>query len=305
MNNPTFTLETEKQDKTYGKFVIEPLANGFGHTIGNTLRRVLLSNLQGAAITKVKIAGLRHKFSTLKGMNEDTIELILNLKKVKLAYDKEEPTSAKLEAKGPGVVKAKDIKFPPTVKLVNPNQEIANLAKGAKLSIDIEVSSGYGYSPAGDRQAEVIGEIPMDALYSPVERVAYEVDKTRVGRRTDFDKLVIEIYTDGSIKPEEVLEKAARISVKYFEQIYDPVEIVEDEADAEAEELPEEYALTVEELGLPTRIANALKNGGYTAVKDLMEASPKELKAVKNLGSKSLDLVKKALQNKGIELSEE
>lgn len=305
MNNPTFTLETEKQDKTYGKFIIEPLANGFGHTIGNTLRRVLLSNLQGAAITKVKIAGLRHKFSTLEGMNEDTIELILNLKKVKLAYDKEEPTSAKLEAKGPGVVKAKDIKFPPTVKLVNPDQEIANLAKGAKLSIDIEVSSGYGYSPAGDRQAEVIGEIPVDALYSPVERVAYEVDKTRVGRRTDFDKLVIEIYTDGSIKPEEVLERAAQISVKYFKQIYDPVEVVEDEEDVETEKLPEEYALTVEELGLPTRIANALKNGGYTAVKDLMEASPKELKAVKNLGSKSLDLVKKALQDKGIEFSEE
>lgn len=302
---PSFTLKSDKQTETYGRFIIEPLVSGFGHTIGNALRRILLSNLRGAAITKIKVEGLNHKFSTLEGMNEDTIELVLNIKKVKIAYDKDEPETAKLEVKGPKVVTAKDINFPTTVRLVNPDQVIATLSKGAKLSMELQVESGYGYSPSNERKAEVIGEIPVDALYAPIERVSYKVEKTRVGRRTDFDKLVLEIYTDGSQKPEEVLKIAAKISIDYFQQVYDPQENIEEKEETESENTPEEYALTVEELGLPTRIANALKNGGYNTVGELVVASPKELKAVKNLGSKSLDSVKKALKKKGVALSGE
>ncbi len=304
MNQPTFTLTVENQDGKYGRFVIEPLANGFGHTLGNALRRILLSNLKGAAITKVKVEGLNHKFSTLDGLNEDMIELILNLKKVKLAYDKDESASGKLEAKGPKVVTAGDIKFPSTVRVVNPESVIATLAKGAKLSMDIEVQSGYGYSPADERMAEVIGEIPVDALYSPVERVAYKIEKTRVGRQTDFDKLVLEIYTDGSQKPEAVLKEAAAIAVSYFQQVFDPQEEQPSVSSAPSPSSPEVYSLTVEELGLPTRIANALKNGGYKTIGDLMSATQKDLKSIKNLGGKSLELVKKSLKSKGVILDQ-
>lgn len=305
MNEALFKLIELEQSDTYGKFSIEPLANGFGHTLGNALRRILLSNLKGAAITKIKVDGLQHKFSTLEGLNEDTIDLVLNLKKVKVAYDKDEPVTARLEVKGPATVTAKDIILPPTVKLVNPDTVIATLAKGAKLDMEIQIESGYGYSPADDRKAELLGEIPVDALYSPVERVAYDVDQTRVGRQTDFDKLVIEIYTDGTQMPIDVLKTAARIAVTYFKQIYDPTEIVEEEPEEIVEDLPEEYALTVEELGLPTRIANALKNGGFKTVKDLAGASLKDLKSVKNLGGKSIDVVRDALKSKKVTLKEE
>lgn len=301
MQRPQFTLKADKKDADYGKFIIEPLPKGFGHTLGNTLRRVLLSNLKGSSITKIKVEGLTHKFSTLEGLNEDTIDLILNLKEVKVSYDKDEVAKATLSEKGPKTVKAKDIKFPATVELVNPDAIIANISKGAKLEMELDIQTGYGYSPANDRTSDVIGEIPIDALYSPVERVSYSVESTRVGRLTDFDKLVIEIFTDGSQDSEEVLKTAAKIAVEYFQQVYDPV-IEEETPETESEsESPEQYKLSVEELGLPTRIANALKSGGYATVKDLAAASMQEMKSVKNLGAKSLDLVIEALKEKGVE----
>jgi len=306
MQTPTFKFNIQEQTDRYGKFALEPLPEGFGHTLGNTLRRILLSNLKGAAITKVKIDGIKHKFSSLEGMSEDVIDLILNLKQVKVAYDKDEPAIAKLSAKGPGDVKAGDIEFPAAVRLVNPDHVIAHLNKGAKLSMELQIESGFGYSPASDRKTDLIGEIPIEALYSPVERVSYSVEQTRVGRRTDFDKLVIEVFTDGSQSPEHVLKEAARIAVGYFEQIYNPRagEIEEEQLPAN-KQAAEEYALTIEELGIPTRITNALEKGGYKTVGDLAKATFADLKNVKNLGGKSLDTIKEVLAEKGITLKEE
>ena len=308
MQVPTFTVKPEEQTNNYGRFAFEPLPSGFGHTLGNTLRRILLSNLKGAAITRVKVEGIKHKFSSLEGMSEDMVDILLNLKQVKLAYDQEEPATAKLSAKGPKIVKAGDIQFPPNVKLVNPDQVIAHLNKGATLNMEIQIEAGYGYSPATERKTELIGEIPVEALFSPVERVAYTIEQTRVGRRTDFDKLILEIYTDGSQKPEDVLREAAKIAVGYFQQIYEPREV---EASLESSSAltagnqanQEEYSLTIEELGIPTRIANALEKAGYVTVNDLAKASLDDLKSVKNLGAKSIQIVQEILTEKGINLA--
>ncbi len=303
---PTFTVNLQEQTSNYGLFTIEPLPQGFGHTLGNTLRRILLSNLKGAALTKVKIAGVKHKFSTLEGMSEDIIDLLLNLKQVKLAYDQDEPAIAKLDIKGPKVVKAKDIKFPSSVRLVNPDHVLANLAKGAHLSLEVQIETGYGYSPATDRQTDVIGEIPLEALFSPVERVAYSVQQTRVGRRTDFDQLILKIFTDGSQSPHQVLQEAARIAVAYFQQIYQPRQIEDVKVDSPSStNTPSEHALTIEELGIPTRIANALAKGGYHTLGDLTQATLTDLKNIKNLGSKSLQVIQDILADKGFHLKSE
>ncbi len=308
MQIATFKVKTETQTDRYAKFIFEPLPAGFGHTLGNALRRILLSNLKGAAITKVKVEGVKHKFSSLEGMSEDMIDVLLNLKQVKVAYDQDEPTTAHLEVKGPKEVKAKDIQFPPTVRLVNGDQVIAHLNKGATLTMDLTIESGYGYSPATERKAELIGEIPLEALFSPVERVAYDVEQTRVGRRTDFDKLVLEIYTDGSQDPKDVLQEAAKIAVAYFEQIYQPREDLESleeiNSSSNQTQVNEEYQLTIEELGIPTRIANALEKAGYVTVNDLAKASLDDLKSVKNLGNKSIQTIQSILTEKGIQLSE-
>lgn len=306
MQTTKFKLNIEEQSDNYGKIIIEPLEKGYGNTLGNALRRVLLSSLKGASITQIKIEGLTHKFSTLQGMSEDTIELILNIKKVKVAYDGDEPVVAKLQAKGPGKVTAKDIQAPPTVKIINPDAIIANLAKNTKLNMEIEIASGYGYSPAKERKTDILGAIPVDAMYSPVERVAYQVDNTRVGRKTDFDKLILEVYTDGSQKPADVVKEAAKILFNFFKQIYEPT--TEDEQELETAKgleakNPATYELSVEELGLPTRIANALRSGGYPTVKDLANATEKDLREVKNLGTKSIELIRKALKDKEVDFT--
>jgi len=289
-----FTVTTLKEIDSYGQFSIEPLENGFGHTLGNALRRVLLSSFRGAAITKVKVAGVTHTFSPLEGLSEDMVDLMLNLKGVKVAYDGETPVVAKLSAKGPGTVTAKDIVTPPGVTVVNKDAVIANLTKGAKLDLEIEISTGYGYSPSEERSTSVVGELVLDAIYSPVERVSYKVESTRVGRRTDFDKLVMDVYTDGTQAPSAVLKEAARTLVDYFMQVVDPK--VEDKVE---EAGSSENSVSVEDLGLATRVTNALRAGGYTTASLLSEATDKDLKSVKNLGEKSIPLIDEALEAKG------
>lgn len=295
MQSMNFIVKTIEERDNYGVFNIEPLINGFGHTLGNSLRRVLLSSFKGAAITQVKVGGVTHKFSTLAGLSEDMIDLILNLKSVKVAYDGEEPVTAKLGAKGPGTVKASDIIAPANVKIVSTDVVIANLSKDAKLDLELTIGTGYGYSPADERPSFVIGTMSIDAIYSPVERVAYKVEATRVGRRTDFDKVVMEIYTDGSQLPSVVLKEAARILVASFQQIVEPV-LTED-----ASVIPSSaMSVMTDDLGLPTRVANALKAAGYKTAAELATASDKDLKTVKNLGSKSLGLIDEALLAKGL-----
>lgn len=290
-----FSVKTIEERDNYGVFAIEPLVNGFGHTIGNALRRVLLSSFKGAAITDVKVAGVNHKFSTLAGLSEDMIDLILNLKSVKVAYDGDEPVTAKLSVKGVKTVKASDIVTPANVKIVSGDVIIANIGKDAKLDLELTIGTGYGYSGAEERPSSVIGTMSIDAIYSPVERVSYKVEATRVGRRTDFDKVVMEIYTDGSQLPSVVLKEAARILVASFSQIVEPK--LSEDASVVATSAA---SVMTDDLGLPTRVANALKAAGYTTARELALATDKDLKTVKNLGGKSLGLIDEALSSKGL-----
>lgn len=295
---PLFRIKKEKETKDFGHFVIEPLEPGFGHTLGNALRRVLLSALPGAAITQVKITGIKHKFSTLEGLKEDIVEFILNLKQVKVSYDGKKPAKLSLEKTGPGAVRAGDIKTPAKVEIANPDLVIGNLAtKKNHLKAEMLVELGYGYSPAEEKEVEKLGEIPIDAVFSPVIQVNYRVEATRVGRRTDLNRLVLEITTDGSLKPSQALKQAAKILVGYFYQVYEPKKVPKKkETKIKAPDLA--LRLTVEELDLPTRIANALRKGGYGTVADLVAANEADLVKVKNLGEKSIKIVEAALSQK-------
>lgn len=296
MQKPTFAINTIKEELAFGQYVIEPLENGFGHTLGNALRRVLLSSFRGAAITKVKVEGVTHKFTTLTGVSDDMVDIMLNLKSLKVAYEGTQPITGKLSVKGPREVVAKDIILPPGVKIINQDAVITKLASGAKLDLELEIATGYGYSPAEDRTTDTIGELILDAIFSPVERVSYVVEATRVGRRTDYDKLILDIYTDGSESPSAVLVSAAKTLQEYFSQIVNP-QVVEDENPILQTGTP---SISIEELGLPTRIVNALKNAEYQTVGTLLSATNKDLKNVKNLGIKSIDLLDTALKAKGL-----
>lgn len=304
MIEPLFQIKKEKETKDFGQFVIEPLESGFGHTLGNALRRVLLSAIPGAAITQIKIAGVKHKFSTLEGLREDIIEFILSFKQVKVGYEGEKPAKLTLDKTGPGEIKAGDIETPAKVEITNKDLVIGSLAnKKSRLKVDMLVETGYGYSPAEERMTEKLGEIPIDAIFSPVCQVSYRVEATRVGRRTDLDRLVLEITTDGSLKPSKALEQAAQILVGYFHQIVEPKKMPKKKK--KKSELPDlTLRLTVEELDLPTRIANALRKGGYGTVGNLVEAKENELVKVKNLGEKSIKIIKAALAQKGVNFKE-
>jgi len=300
MIEPIFHIKSEQESATFGRFIIEPLEQGFGQTLGNSLRRVLLSSLPGAVITQIKIGGVKHKFSTLEGMSEDIIDLILNLRQVRFNYEGEKPVKLELEKSGPGVVKAGDIKTLANVQVINKDLVLANLAdKKSSLKIEMMVARGFGYLPAEVGREEKLGVIPLDAAFSPVRRVNYQVEATRVGQRTDLDKLILEITTDGTIKPKEALKASAKILITFFNQIINPKKV---EVKKETKSLIDEEAikLTLEELDLPTRIVNALRKSGYGTVADLLGIKPVDLAKIKNLGEKSIKTVQAALAKKGI-----
>lgn len=292
-----FQLNVVEESAKKGIFSVEPLENGFGHTLGNSLRRVLLSSFKGAAITSVKVAGVSHKFSTLAGMSEDMIDLMLNLKSVKVAYEGDDTVTATLSVKGPKIVKASDITTPANVSIVSPDVVIANLAAGAKLDLELTIQSGYGYSPADERPTETLGVLVLDAIYSPVERVSYHVESTRVGRRTDFDKLVIEVITDGSVSPRNAVIDAASVLVAAFTQIVSPAPVTNGDSTGVSSIMA---SVSTDDLGLPTRVANALKNSGLNTAAELARATDRDLKNVKNLGEKSFGLIDEALSAKGL-----
>ncbi len=297
---PLFEINIENKDEKYGKFAISPLVAGYGNTLGISLRRVLLSSLPGAAITKVQIVGVRHQFSTLKGMKEDVLDFLLNLKKVNFDYEGKDPVKVSLNAKEAGEVKAGDIKTPAGVSIGNPDLVLANLSKGAKLEANMVVESGVGYLSAEERTGDKLGEILLDATFSPVERVNYKVEETRVGRVTNYDKLTLEIWTDGTIGPEETLKKAAKNLISYFSQIVEPKKIEKDSPKDESDGLGPVGKLSVEEIGLPTRVANALSKSGFETVDKLAKASSEDLVKVRNLGEKSLQIIDEALIEKGV-----
>lgn len=297
-------VSCEKETADYGKFTIEPLDQGYGHTIGNTLRRVLLTSLPGAAITQVKISGVRHQFSTLSGMSEDIVEFILNLKKVRLKITSDKPVKLVLDAKGPKEVKAKDIPPAAGVQVINGDLTLAHLADTkAKLTAHLVAENGSGYSLADERKTGEIGVIPIDANFSPVIQVNYRIEATRVGRLTNYDKLTLEITTDGTIKPQEALKSAAKILVDHFTIIYQPkVTSKKQKAQTAATPLTEELLKTsLEELDLPVRLTNSLKAGKVETIGDFLARDKKDLLKMKNMGPKSITLVEDKLKEKGIE----
>ena len=306
MNQPNFTVNVTEDKKGYSVVEFEPLERGFGQTLGNSLRRVLLSSLPGSAITKVKIDKINHQFTTLDGMSEDIVELILNIKQIRVASESTEPVTMSLSTKGPGEVTAGMIETPAGVKIVNSDLHLATLAAKSSLNVEFTVETGMGYSLAEERKTGSIGVIPVDALFSPIEKVSFKVESTRVGRRTDFDKLILSIWTNGTIKAKDAIDEAAKILVAQFTQVYNPVVIDESGVVAAApvySKQDEVLRLTVEELDLPTRIANALRKGGFKTVGDIVASTKSEISKVKNLGGKSVDIVEEAIEKKGLSLS--
>ncbi len=305
MNKQTFTLKTVDSRNDYAEVVIEPLVQGFGHTLGNSLRRTLLSSIKGAAISQVKIDEVRHQFATLRGMKEDIVEFILNVKQLRVKYDGDDPIEMRLSKTGPGEVKASDIEVPSGVEIINDDFVLANLSDSkSSLKVIFTVESGYGYSTAESRKTNTIGLIPLDTSFSPILRVKFDVRETRVGNRTDFDKLIMKVWTDGSVVVEDAIVEASKFLMSFYEQIINPVIIEEEPVDLVAPEIQEVMRLTVEELDLPTRIANALRKGGYKTVEDLSNAKKDEVAKVKNLGGKSVHIVMDKLEKKGVTLKD-
>ncbi len=303
--NPNFTVVELEASETRSNIVIEALESGYGHTLGNALRRVLLTSLPGTAITKVTIDGVTHQFTSFEGMTEDVVELILNLKQLRIKAEGSEPGILRLNVKGAKEVTAADIECEAGFEVVNKDLYISTLAKGKNLSIEMVVESGVGYKLASETESEAVGQISIDALFSPVIKVSYKVEATRVGRRTDFDKIVFDIETDGTISPLAAVKQAAEVLIKQFSQIVNPVvkEVKEELTSMSPEEI-ETMKLTVEELDLPTRIANALRKGGFETVADLTRSPKDEISRVKNLGGKSIDLIEEALGKKGVVLTD-
>jgi DNA-directed RNA polymerase subunit alpha len=301
-----FKVKVEREENNKSFIVIEPLDQGYGHTLGNSLRRVLLSSMQGAAISSVKISGVSHQFSTMNGVVEDVIQLILNLKKVRVKIYGDRPIRMTLNKTGKGEVKASDIDTLGAGEITNPDLYIATLSDDkSKMSLEITAEPGIGYTPAEERKFSEIGVIAIDSLYSPILSVNYTVEQTRVGRRTDFDRLNLEVETDGTISGLEAVEKSARILSGYFKQVYEP------EAEEEVEEKPSSSFLSddvmkasVEELDLPVRITNALKAIEIDTIGKLVTVSPSILMKAKNLGAKSLTMISEKLAERGLALGE-
>ncbi|MDQ3008482.1 MAG: DNA-directed RNA polymerase subunit alpha [bacterium] len=303
--NPSFQVMEIGDTPTQSSLVIEPLEQGYGHTLGNSLRRVLLTSLPGVAITSVRIQGVDHQYSTLDGLSEDVLELILNLRQIRLASSIGGTATLRLEATGPNEVTAAQVQVEGGYTVVNPDLHIASLAKGKSLVVEMTAESGMGYVMATERKSNSLGEIPVDSLFSPVIKVSYRVEATRVGRKTDYDKLILDIQTDGSISPKDAMQQSAQILTRQFSQLVSPTVPVE--APEETNLSPEEaeaLRLTVEELDLPTRIANALRKGGFKTVGDLQGAPKQTIAKVKNLGEKSVDVINEALMKKGVTLGE-
>lgn len=300
MDQPQFTFKTGIIKADYGQFIIEPLPQGFGDTLGNSLRRVLYSAIKGSAITSVKISGVSHQFSSLEGMQEDVIHLVLALKQIRLSSTSDKPEKITLEVSGPGPITAGRFELPPGIKIANPDLVIANLTtKSNKLEVEATVETGYGYSPAEDRKSTTLGVIPMDATFTPVTRVNYKIESTRVGRMTNFDKLILDVYTDGTISPVNAVTSAAQTLVNYFSGIVHPQSVISTDTASVSSKTVVGGNISIEELDLPTRISNALQKAGIQTVADLINLSQSSLSKVKNLGGKSVELVETALKQRG------
>ncbi len=307
IEKPRVELIEESDDNSYGKFVIEPLERGYGITLGNSLRRVLLSSLPGAAVTSIKIDGVLHELSTINGVKEDVTEIVLNLKSLRVKLNGEGPKLARIEASGEGEVKAADIIHDGDVEILNPDLHIATLETDTKLYMELTLEKGRGYVSAekNKEQGQPIGTIPMDSIFSPVRKVNYRVENTRVGQVTDFDRLTLEVWTDGSIAPDEAVSLGAKILNEHMnlfitltEQVNDVEIMVEKEEDKKEKVLE----MTIEELDLSVRSYNCLKRAGINSVEELTQKTEEDMMKVRNLGKKSLEEVQSKLAELGLSL---
>ena len=321
---PRITSESVEDNR--GTFTIEPLDRGFGYTFGNSLRRVLLSSLQGAAVTSVRIEGVAHEFSTIKGVTEDVTDIVLNLKDIvcKMHSDATE-VEAPLVVTGPGDITAKDIDLPAGVEILNPDVHIATLEKKTKLELYLTIGQGRGYRPAEDNKSsdQPIGVIPIDSIFSPVRRVAYAVEQARVGQRTDYDKLTLDVETDSSVDPQAALREAAEILIQQLAIFTDPDRVEELRAGMGGGAALDQgvsgaaatngggaaggpmHDILIEELELGVRSYNCLKRAGIQTVGDLITKSEGELNAIPNFGKKSIDEVIETLHSRGLNLRED
>ncbi len=303
MHKPNVSIK--HKDDFFGEFIIEPLERGFGHTLGNSIRRVLLSSIEGVGITRIRVEGIMHEFSTLEGMKEDIIEFIANLKGVVFKMESDEPVLLKLEKKGPGIVKASDIKLSSDVEIVNPDEYVCTLTKKGKLDAEIRLEKNKGYKNAEENavEGEPLGVIPIDTIFSPVRLVQFNVDNTRVGQVTNFDRLSISIKTNGSIKPEDALSQASKVINDYMALLIDLSER-ESKDEPIFEEIEEEDKKqvypSIEELELSVRAYNCLKREGIDSVEKLLEYSEDELLDIRNFGQKSIQEVKDKIKELGL-----
>lgn len=307
-------IDTEKltEDGKYGRFVFEPLERGFGNTLGNSLRRVLLSSLEGCAVTSIKIDGVLHEFSTIPGVKEDVTEIVLNMKSVVAKLYETSPKVVEISAQGPCVVTAGDIKCDSEVEILNPEQHIATLGEDAKLNMEITIDKGRGYIPAERNKLisgnNVIGVLPIDSIYTPVLKVNYTVDNTRVGQITDYDKLTLDVWTNGVINAQEAVSLAAKVLTEHlnlFVNLSDKAssaEVMVEKDDKGKEKILE---MTIEDLDLSVRSFNCLKRAGINTVEDLINKSEEDMMKVRNLGRKSLEEVIQKLNSLGFSLQKE
>ncbi|MCP4428505.1 MAG: DNA-directed RNA polymerase subunit alpha [Chloroflexi bacterium] len=297
----------------YGRFIIGPLERGYGTTVGNSLRRVLLASLPGAAVTSIRVTDVPHEFSAIPHVREDMMRLILHLKQLRLKLHETETARLRLEVHGAGTVTAADLQTPPEVEINNPDLYLFTVdSDDAFLEIEMTAEIGRGYSPAEDRGRLPIGELPIDAIFSPIRRVGYEVEKTRVGQDADFDRVVMQIWTDGTIKPEDALAQSAQVMMQYLRPIAGVSEEtflpVEEEAEEEGAIPNELYDTPIEQLDLSVRVFNSLKRTGITKVGemlDMLERGEETMLAIRNFGEKSLDELKTQLRAKGFLLDGE
>jgi len=297
-------IEEETFSQTYGKFIIEPLERGFGITLGNSLRRILLSSIPGAAVTSVKIDGVTHEFATLPGVKEDVLQIIQNLKKLRVKLYVNEERQVFIDEKGPLEVRASHIKTGSEMEIVNPDLHIATLNdEKTRLSMQINIAPGRGYIEAGEnkRENQPVGTIPVDSIFTPVRKVKFEVLPARIGRKTSYDCLVMEIFTDGTIGPDEALNQAAKI-LQDFTRVF----ILEDIEEKKKEALKEKFLqMGIDEIGLPTLALNALKGVGIERVREVVNKGAKELLMINNFGEKSLEKLRKKLAEYNLSLKGE
>jgi DNA-directed RNA polymerase subunit alpha len=300
-------IESDASSRNYGRFIIGPLESGYGITLGNALRRVLLRSLPGAAVTSIRVNDVHHEFSDIAGVREDTTQLILQIKQLRLKMYSEEAARLRLDVRGEGTVVAGDIQAPPEVELINPDLYLFTAdASDAQVEIEMTVETGRGYSPAEERERLPIGELPVDAIFSPVRKVNYSVERARVGQMTNYDRLLLEIWTDGTIRPNEALSQAAQILVTHLRLVAgvsDEIVSVEPAEVEEEEGIPREiYETPIEQLDLSVRVFNSLKRTGITSVGEvleMLERGEEAMLTIRNFGEKSLTELKGRLHDKG------